>query len=221
MKIFIVVPAYNESKHISKVLKEITKTGYPVIFVDDGSKDGTYKIARSLKTRNLTVLRHKINLGKGAAMKTGAEYAFKLGADALIFMDSDGQHLIKDLDRFIKKLDENYDVVFGSRNMSYGVPLARFLGNKFGAFLVAMLFGIYVNDLLCGYRAITKRVYNKIIWESSGYGVETEMVVMVGLRGIRYCEVPVETVYLDKVKGVSLIDSIGIFLNVIYWKLFK
>lgn len=219
MKIFIVVPAYNEAKRIGNVLKELQRTKLPTIVVDDGSKDKTHEIARKYK---VTALGHRINLGKGAAMKTGCEAAFSLGAEAVILMDSDGQHRVEDLPKFIEALKSGkYDIVFGSRNLGMGMPLERYLGNKFASVLVNLLFGIYVSDLISGYRAITKKAFEKLNWESTGYGVETEMVVKCGKLGLRHCEVPVATVYYDKFKGVSILDAMGIFFDVFRWRITK
>ena len=87
---WIVLPAYNESKIIQEVIKEIQDAGYrKIIVVDDGSQDNTYEVARTLP--DVIALRHKINRGKGAATKTGMEAAKHLGAEIIITMDSDGQ----------------------------------------------------------------------------------------------------------------------------------
>jgi glycosyltransferase involved in cell wall biosynthesis len=216
MKIFIVIPAFNEEKHIADVLKDVKKARLPVVVVDDGSSDKTYEIAKRSK---FLVLRHKVNLGKGAAMKTGAKAAFKLGADAVIFMDSDGQHKVGDIEHFVDALNQNFDVVFGSRNLSYGVPIVRFMGNKFASVLISLMFGIYISDLISGYRALTKKAFRKINWESTGYGVETEMVIKTGKHNLKYCEVPVATVYLDSVKGVTILDAVNILFDVVRWRL--
>lgn len=219
MNIFVVIPAYNESKRIGKVLQELSKYKLPIIVVDDGSKDQTLEEAQKLP---ILALRHKVNLGKGAALKTGCSAAFLKGADAVIIMDSDGQHKVEDLPQFIKKLKTGkYDVIFGSRNLSFGMPLVRFLGNKFASILISLLFGIYISDLICGYRAFTRKGFRKLSWQSSGYGVETEMVVRTGLCHLRYCEVPVETIYYDKFKGVTILDALNIFFSVLKWRIFK
>ncbi|MDD2822962.1 MAG: glycosyltransferase family 2 protein [Candidatus Daviesbacteria bacterium] len=219
MKITIVVPAHNEEKRISIVLKDLVKVGLPIIVVDDGSSDNTYEVVKSFP---VNLLSHRINLGKGAALKTGCVAAFSQGADAVVIMDSDGQHKVEDLAKFVYKLNENnYDMIFGSRNLSYGVPFVRFIGNKFASVLVSFLFGIYVSDLICGFRAFTKKGYEKIKWQSSGYGVETEMVINVGKLKLKYCEVPVETVYYDNFKGVTILDAFGILFSVLKWRLYK
>lgn len=217
MKIFIVIPAFNEEKDISKVLRDLEKKGLPTIVVDDGSLDKTFKQASKFK--NITLLRHRVNLGKGAAIKTGAQVAFKKGADAVVFMDGDGQHKVSDLDKFIEKLKRGYQVVFGARSLEPGVPLIRFLVNKMASVFINVLFSIYVSDLICGYRAITKEAFKKIHLQSLGYAVETEMVIKTKLFSLKYCEVPIETVYLDKVKGVTIVDAFKLFFEVIFWRI--
>lgn len=220
MSIFVVIPLFNEEKHIASVLGDVAKRKLAVVVVDDGSKDNSKLKVKNLKLKDLTLLEHKVNLGKGAAMKTGAEYAFGKGADAVIFMDSDGQHMAGDLPKFVDAVNYGrYDIIFGSRNLNMGVPLVRYLGNKVASVISAFLFGGYVSDPICGFRAITKKGYEKIKWESTGYGVEMEMVARAGKYGLRKTEVPVETVYIDKVKGVTLFDAIGILGQVVKWKL--
>lgn len=219
MKIFIVIPLFNEEKHIVNVLKDISKYKLPIIVVDDGSDDNSKLKIINFQFKNVTLLEHKINLGKGAAMKTGADYAFDRGADAIIFMDSDGQHEAADLPKFIEALESGkYDVVFGTRNYSYGVPLVRFLGNKFASLLMSLMFHIYVSDTLCGFKGLMKEAYKKLKWDSSGYGVETEIVARVGKNKLDSCEVPVGTIYHDKVKGVTMLDAFGILGEVVRWK---
>lgn len=216
MNIFIVIPAFNEEKRISAVLSLVKKNKLPIIVVDDGSNDKTYEIA---KQDGVIVLKHKINLGVGAAKKTGVEAALKMGADAVVMLDADGQHDPKHILEFIDKLNDGNEIVFGSRNLGLNVPLVRFLGNKFGAVLVNLLFGIYRGDLLCGYIAITKKAYKKIKWESSRYGIETEIVAKTGKHKIKYGEVPIEAIYLDKYKGVSIIDAIMVLPSLLKWRI--
>lgn len=222
MKIIVVIPLFNEEKHAVNVLKGLAKYNLQVVVVDDGSTDNSKSRIQNTKLNGVKLLEHQVNLGKGAAMKTGADWSFDHGADAVVFFDSDDQHQQKDLAKFIEVLQTNkYDVVFGSRNFSYGVPLVRFLGNKIASVMIAALFNIYISDVICGFRAVTKKAYGKIRWESEGYGVETEMVVRVGKNKLKFCEIPVETVYHDSVKGVTVLDAFGIFFSVLKWKLSK
>jgi len=219
MNIFVVVPALNESKQIGIVLGDIKKVKLPIIVIDDGSLDTTYDIA---KESSAIVLKHNINLGKGAAIKTGCEAAISLGADAMILMDSDGQHKASDIQKFIEKIEEEkYDIVFGSRNLNMGVPLVRFLGNKLASILMSFLFGIYISDSICGFRALSSKSFRKLNLEAIGYDVEIEMVIKTKRLGLKYCEVPVETVYYDKFKGVSIMDAFGILTNILKWRIYR
>lgn len=217
-KIFAVVSAYNEEKRIGNVVKDLVKQNITVVVVDDGSTDRTSQIALKNKA---TVLTHKINLGKskGAAMKTGAVYSFSVGADAVVFLDGDGQHSPQDFSKFIDSLKKGYDIVFGVRKITKDVPLVRYLGYKFAPIMIGLLFGKKTNDVLCGYRAITRFGFNKIIWESVGYSVETEMVIRAIKKRLKYCEVPVQTIYFDKMKGVSVFDAVNVLGEVLAWRI--
>lgn len=222
MKIALILPAYNENKMLPGVLKSLLRSRIPIILINDGSSDNTLKVAKneSLKNSKILCISHKINLGKGAALKTACMVAFNKNFDAVIFMDTDGQHNPSDLDKFIEKLKtKKYDVVLGSRNLQHGVPLIRFLGNKFASVLISVLFGIYVSDILCGFRGVTKKGFEKINLESSGYGVETEMIVKISKYKLKSCEVPIETIYHDKHKGVTILDAFKIFFDVLRWRI--
>lgn len=219
MHITIVLPVHNEENRVLHVLKDLSKLKFDVVVVDDGSTDGTSEKIKKSKNPKLKILSHKINLGKGAALKTACEYAFNNDADAVIMMDSDGQHSVSDLPLFVEKLEsKKYDLVLGSRNLNMGVPLVRYMGNKIASLIVNIMYGVYVSDLISGFRAITKKSYSKIKWESTGYGVETEMIIRMKKENLNYCEIPVATIYYDGYKGVSILDSFGVLANLILWK---
>jgi glycosyltransferase involved in cell wall biosynthesis len=221
MKVTIVTPVFNEEKRVTQFLKELLKEKYEVVVVDDGSTDSTSAKLNNFKDlKKIVVIAHKINLGKGAALKTGCDYAFSHGAEAVILMDSDGQHSVSELSNFKDKLiSKKYDVVLGSRNLSLGVPLVRFLGNKIASLIVNFLYQIYISDLISGFRAVTKKAYKKVKWESTGYSVETEIIVRMKKANLTYCEIPITTIYYDGYKGVSILDSFGVFINLFYWKI--
>ena len=154
MNIFLVIPAFNEGERLPAVLTGASRflPKGKIIVVDDGS-------LQPIKTKSALVIRHRLNLGKGAAMKTGAEYAFGEKADAVIFMDADGQHDPKELPNFASRLEKGFDVVFGSRQPGLSVPLTRLLGNKFASIYINLLFNIYISDILSGYPSLTKKTY--------------------------------------------------------------
>lgn len=218
MNVYLVLPAYNESS--SKLDQLLVKTSkfFPsskIIVVDDGS-------SRPIKLKQKVILlRHTVNLGKGAAMKTGTRFAFRQGGHAVIMMDSDGQHDPAELPKFMKYLDD-FDIVFGSRRPTLDAPLVRLLGNKFASIYINILFGVYVSDILSGFRAFNKRAYHSIKWTSARYGVETEMVARLGKNSskLKFIEFPIETIYLDKYKGVTILDAFNILMHSLWWKLF-
>lgn len=221
MKTAVVLPVFNEEKKIKDVLNTLTKIKLPVYLINDGSRDKTLSvIMKNAPKNNTTLITHKINLGKGSAMRTGAQAAFKEGFEAVIFMDADGQHDTADLEKFVKTLDTGkYDVVLGSRNLHHGVPLVRFLGNKAASVLISVLFGVYVSDILSGFRAITKTGFEKLKLESTGYGIETEMIIKMAKFNLKSTEIPIQTIYHDKNKGVTILDALGILADVFLWKI--
>lgn len=220
MKVFLITPSFNEGQRTIRLIKNINLSypKLPIVVVDDGS-------AKSLKlppNLHAKLLRHQVNLGKGAALKTGAEYAFTHGASAVIFMDSDGQHDPKDISVFIKNLNAGFDIVFGSRRPGLNTPLIRFLGNKLAAVYMNLVFGVFVSDILSGFRGLSRRGYQYLRWNSSRYGVETEMIARLGKykQQLKFIEVPIENIYIDKYKGVTIIDAIKILISSLWWKLF-
>ena len=100
--IYIVIPGLNEEKHISEIIDKLKEQGFKnIVFVDDGSSDSSSKKAVDA---GAIVLKHLINLGKGAAAKTGCDYALKKGAGIIILMDADGQHRPEDAKKLIAEL---------------------------------------------------------------------------------------------------------------------
>lgn len=183
--------------------------------VDDGSVDKTSEIAEGKGVEYLT---HMVNLGKGAALKTGCDYAFKkLGADAVIIMDGDDQHVAGDIKLFEKALKDGAQVVLGVRQMDAKMPLMRILGNKSMSILINLLFGRYIADIPSGFKAMTKSAYKTLIWHSSGYEVETEIAVRIAKSKLAYAEVPISTVYNGKDYGFNLLDAGKILLKLPYW----
>lgn len=214
--IFAVIAAKDEEKHISNVVKSTLKYVDKVIVVDDGSRDSTAKIAE--KAGGI-VLKHIVNLGKGAAITTGCEYAISKKADIIVLLDADGQHEPKEIPRFIKELKNN-DMVFGARTEKRkSMPFILKYGNWFISKATYLLSGIRLTDTLCGFRAFKSKVYNKIKWKSVGYSLEAEMIINVGKKRLKYTEIKISTIYSDKYKGTTVMDGMKIVGNMIWWKL--
>ena len=215
--LWVVVPAYNEEKDISKIIKGIKKHSKNIIIIDDGSKDRTSKIADK---SSAIVLKHIINMGKGAALKTGCDFAIKQGAKGIVVLDSDAQHDPEDIPNFIKNL-ESFDIVFSYRKLNKRMPFILKFGNWFISKVIKFLYKVKLKDSQCGYRAFTAEAYKKIRWLAADYSMESEMIANTGKYKLKYKEVPIETIYGDKYKGTTIIDGVKIVLNMSLWRVFK
>ena len=216
-KVCAVIPAYNEEKNIAGIIKKTKKYVDFIIVVDDGSKDKTKEMAEKA---DAIVLRHLVNLGKGAALKTGCDLALKNGAKSIIVLDADAQHNPEDIPRFIEKL-KRYDIVFSYRKSSSQMPLVLRFGNWFISNVVKVLYGVGLNDTQCGFRAFSREAYKKIRWNASDYSMESEIISRAGKQRLKYVQIPIETIYSDKYKGTTIIDGMKIVLSMFWWKLFN
>jgi len=212
-KTIIIIAAWNEEKYIEKVVQQTKKIHSKVLVVDDGSTDKTAALA---KKAGALVLTHKKNKGKGAAARTGCDYAIQKAYDTIILMDADGQHLPSDIPRFLKALKGN-DIVFGYRTQSKKAPLILTIGNWGLNTLMWIIFGVHIKDSQSGYRAFTAKAYKQIRWKSNDYGMESEMIYRA--KGLQYKQIAIQRIYLDKTKGTNPLDGFKILWKMIGWKL--
>lgn len=219
----IVAPVYNEEKYIKKFIEAFPEKHLPhLILVDDGSIDKTEKIIKE-NYPQITYLKHKTNLGKGKSLETGAMKAIKEKADIIVVMDSDLQHKPSDISRFLRVFQKNpdIDIVFGSRVAGVSSRLIPFIGNKIISIITNLLYGYFINDTQSGFRAFRSRIFNKIRWESHGYSVEIEMIINAAKHKLKYKEIPIDTIYLEKYKGMNVLDGISVLFKILGWKVFK
>lgn len=213
--LWIVIPVFNEATYLDQVLTKVRKYTSHIVVVDDGSSDDSVAIAQK---HTKYVLEHSVNLGKGAALKTGCEFAFKeLQAEAVITMDSDDQHDPAELPDFVQAL-ESSPMVFGVRGFA-DMPTLRVYGNKLLSSLTALLFGSYIPDILSGYKAFNRHTYQAIDWASSEYGVELEIAVKVAHYHIPFTIIPIKTIYHDMDRGMTVLDALGIMSHIISWRI--
>lgn len=217
MEFFAVIPVHNESKNVQEVIQKVKKLTPNVIVVDDGSIDNTAEIAEA---EGVTVLSHKVNLGKGAALKTGCDFAVRSGAKNLVVLDGDGQHAAEEIPLFIEKLAYN-DIVFGCRQQKKRMPFVLKFGNNFINWMFTALYGLKVEDTQSGYRAFTSEAYKKIRWQASDYFMETEMMINTKKYGLKYIQIPIRTIYADKYKGTTVFDGIKIVSRLIGGRILK
>ena len=216
-KFWAVIPAYNEEKSIADIVKKTKKYIANVIVVDDGSKDKTKEIAEK---SGAVVLRHIVNLGKGATLKTGCNYALMKNAKFIVVLDADAQHDPDDIPRFIEKL-EKYDIVFSYRKLGGRMPLVLRFGNWLISKVVRALYKVDLIDTQSGFRAFSREAYKKIRWNASDYSMESEMISRAGKQRLKYVQIPISTIYSDKYKGTTILDGVKIVLNMFWWRLFN
>jgi glycosyltransferase involved in cell wall biosynthesis len=219
----IVIPARNEAPRLPDVLNalpaSLPRVGrVEVIVVDDGSSDGTADRAREHGAR---VARHTVNLGKGAALRTGCEAALELRATWIVTMDADGQHEAADLPRLLEPLlADEVDVVLTYREGSgSSMPAVLKFGNVALSAVVKLFFGIAIRDSQCGLRAFTAAAYPRLRWEARDYSVESEMLMRMARSHLRFAEIPIATVYTDRYKGTQPIDGVRILGQLLRWRL--
>lgn len=219
MKIFVVVPAYNEEKTIAKVLLELIDMNFEIVVVDDGSTDLTYNIVNNIiKEKKKGILcKHLLNRGLGGALKTGIEAALIENPDIIVTFDADGQHDPNDIINVSKPIiNGEADVVVGERNFKE-MPLSKKLGNHIMDMITLIFYGIRVTDSQSGLRAFNKKAAKEIIINARDYGVSSEIVGEIKRHNLRLSEVPIKTIYTDYSmnKGTNTREGLKILAKLI------
>ncbi len=193
-RIAILVPAYNEAENVGYVLDRIPKEvcGRPtaVLVVDDGSRDGTGDVAAE---HGAVVARHVINRGGGAALRTGYRLMVESGAEIVVTLDADGQHLPSEMERLVKPiLDGEVDVTHGSRVLGRADRnhFARELGIVFFNRLVSFITRTKVSDCSNGYRAVRTTVLPQLVLRQEQFHTSEFMIEAIK-RDIPAKEVPI------------------------------
>jgi len=195
LKIVVLVPAYNEETVIAQVLRDIVAAGYPdILVVDDGSADQTYEKAQIVA--GVIVLRHFINRGKGAAVKTGIEGAKILDADVVVTIDGDGQHDPQEIAKMVRLVADGHDVVLGTRMMNREtMPAWKILANQAGNFFTWMIHGLWVTDSQSGFRAYSRKAVACIETRTDRYEYDSEVIREIRRHGLKYIEMPIAVRY--------------------------
>ena len=225
-KALIIIPAYNEGEVLSGVIRNIKTElqsakdlNADVIVVNDGSSDNTKTVAE----KSTTTISHLVNMGSGAATRTGLEYAKRNNYDYAVTIDADGQHLATDLTKVINKLvSENYDLVIGSRLLNTeGMPSHRVFGNKLLNLVTGIIFGVRVTDSQSGLKGFSRKAIEKIDIRSNGFEFCSEIVWRAKQANLKIIEVPIKAVYTDYslAKGQSNINALRIIKNLIMQKI--
>jgi len=196
MELTIGIPAYNEEKNISAIIKKLKKITDNIIVCDDGSNDSTGKIAREM---GALVVTHEKNLGYGAAIRSIFLKAREQKSESLITLDSDGQHRIEDIPTVLEPIKNGQaDLVIGSRfldNDGKNVPAYRKIGIKMLTKLANTSLNQKITDSQSGFRGYGKRVIEEITPSETGMGVSNEILIKASKKGFQIVEVPITILY--------------------------
>ena len=193
----IVIPAYNEERTIVDVIHGLKRHGFTrIIVVDDGSSDRTGELARQ---EGAVWVRHILNRGLGGALGTGITAALRLGAEAIVTFDADGQHEPDDIARLLEPIMAGEaDVVIGSRMLDpVGMPYSRRLANWTANIVTYALFRGWTTDSQSGLRAFSSQAAAQIQIMTNGMEVSSEVIAEIVKNSLKYKEVPVQALYTD------------------------
>ncbi len=195
MKIWVLIPAYNEEKAIGSLLEHLKKKNLSLLVVDDGSSDDTYQIAK--KNRADVVLRNDKNLGKGYSLRKGIIYLLNnVDFDYLITMDADNQHSTFDVDSFIQCAKEGCAFAVGNRmHHPYSMPFIRVLTNRFMSFIISLITKQNIPDSQCGFRIIRRDVLEKINIETEKFEIESEILIKAARNNFIIKSIPIRSIY--------------------------
>ncbi len=217
----IVIPCYNEGKALKTSVQELLDHNYEVIVVDDGSEHSAWEQIKELPVH---FLRHCINLGQGAALQTGMDYAKRLGADAVVHFDADGQHSPADIPALLTAL-ENCDIAMGSRFLrAEDLAQVPFMKRQLlrCARLVNYAFtGLWLTDAHNGFRALGPKALSCIDLTENRMAHATEILSQVKAHGLTWREVPTSIRYTSysKQKGQKWYNSLNILIDLILNKI--
>ncbi|MFM7678575.1 MAG: glycosyltransferase family 2 protein [Roseiflexaceae bacterium] len=222
MRLSVIMPCYNEAESLSAILAKVRAVPIDkeIIVVDDCSRDATPDVLRNEQQQHpdLRVIRHEVNRGKGAAVRTGIAAA---QGDVIIIQDADLEYDPNDYHEVVTPIfDGRVGVVFGSRFMGRhtGMYFWNALGNKFLTFLTNFLFNCWISDMETCYKAFRADIIKNIPLESNDFRIEPEITAKILLRKHRIFEVPVSYMGRTYEEGKKMKPSQGFWA---IWALFK
>lgn len=220
----IIIPVYNEARVVRGVVKNALKHFRYVVCVDDGSTDGSR--AEIEKTEALLV-EHPINMGQGAALQTGIEFARSLPVNYFVTFDADGQHRLEDVMFMVDTIQKKHkDFVLGSRFLgksAINMPRTKKTLLKLAIRFSNMTSGIALTDTHNGLRVFNRRVAEEIKIKAPDMAHASEILDIISRNKYSYCEVPVVIEYTDysRSKGQSIINAINIAFDTLLRKVSK
>jgi glycosyltransferase involved in cell wall biosynthesis len=223
--VFVVIPAFNENSILRSTASAVASLGYSVVVVDDGS---AIPVRECLRGLDVHFLRHILNLGQGAALQTGTEFALSRGARLIVHFDADGQHSPASIERLIEPiLAGTFDVTLGSRFLYAAdrreVPPGKRLMLKAGVFVSWLFTGVWLSDTHNGFRALSRGAAEQMELKERRFAHATEILGLLRRARLRYTEIPVTVRYTpySRAKGQSMLNGFNIVIDLMLRKIFK
>jgi glycosyltransferase involved in cell wall biosynthesis len=228
MKLSIIVPVYNEERHVSDFVNYIMKVPFGIehefIFIDDGSSDRTPLILKNLQNQfNFRFIDKKQNAGKGAAVITGIKEAT---GDLIVIQDADFEYDPHDISNLVKPLIENRcDVVYGSRFKKNSPQVHRtyhYFVNRFLTVLSNLLSGIYLTDMETCYKLFRADLIKSMNLTSNRFGIEVEMTAYIAKTSARIHELPIAYYPRTRLQGkkINWKDGVAALFHLVRFNLF-
>jgi glycosyltransferase involved in cell wall biosynthesis len=223
----VVMPVYNEARTIAAVIERVLKApvdlAKELIVVDDASTDGSRQLLENMAPGEIRLIRHDVNRGKGAAIRTGVAHAT---GDIVLIQDADLEYDPRDYPQLLEPiLEDHADVVFGSR--FHGGPhrvlyFWHYAANRFLTLLANMLTGLNVTDMEVGYKVFRRDVLRRLTLTSDRFGFEPEVTVKVAKLGCRVYEVPIRYYgrTYDEGKKITWRDGVAALFHLLRYRLF-
>lgn len=222
--VFVIIPVFNEKKEVLvQTIRELQKASYPIVVVNDASDNDINLPGFGI----IYSLRHAVNLGQGAALQTGIEFALQKKAKYLVTFDADGQHSSSDIPALLLPIQNNEaDITLASRFLRPGhhnASFSRQLLLKTARWINYLFTGLYLSDAHNGLRAMNRAAAEKIALKENRMAHATEFLFAIKKNNLRFKEVPATVTYTvySKSKGQSIFNSIRIFFDLVLHKLFE
>ncbi|MBC8311227.1 MAG: glycosyltransferase family 2 protein [Candidatus Marinimicrobia bacterium] len=210
MKILILIPSYNDNNHLPELIQRIqAHSNLSILVIDDGSIEPVI-----LSDDTIIMIRNESNLGKGATLTKGFEYASQHGFSHVISIDSDLQHPPERVNDF-SEYDERFDLVCGQRIIDSSMPLHRRISNKLTSKIISILCGQTVYDSQCGYRRYSVEAVLDTKCAENGFQFESEILIRLSRKGARIGHVPIPTIYGDESSSIHNIQDTFKFIRLI------
>lgn len=188
--ICVLIPAFNAEKTVLAVVTECRRQGFPLVVVDDGSTDATGLVLEGVP---VTVLRHARNRGKGAALRSGFDWALRHGFDGVVTLDADGQHDPSAIGRLVDSaLDGKFGILIASRFSHFEAMAGlRKFWNRFGVWCMRRRTGFEISDSQSGFRYYSVDLLSGVSLSREGYDLEMELLMKAWKNGFTIGSLPV------------------------------